>query len=120
MIIKRVRVQLLGLLLVTVLGVGWVGFRYAGFGAASYPVHVQLADSGGIFTGADVTYRGVSVGRVGPLTLTASGVDVQLADQRGEVGQQRPHLRLVAREGVVQLGGDRPDLRHATAVEQHR
>ena len=78
MITRTVRVQLLGLLLVTVLGVGWVGFRYAGFGAASYPVHVQLADSGGIFTGADVTYRGVSVGRVGPLTLTASGVDVQL------------------------------------------
>lgn len=78
MITRRVRVQLLGLLLVTVLGVGWVGFRCAGFGAASYPVHVQLADSGGIFTGADVTYRGVSVGRVGPLTLTASGVDVQL------------------------------------------
>ena len=47
-------------------------------GATTYPVHVQLADSGGIFTGADVTYRGVSVGRVGPLTLTATGVDVQL------------------------------------------
>jgi len=78
MITRTARVQLLGLLLVTVLGVGWVGLRYAGFGAAPYPVHVQLADSGGIFTGADVTYRGVSVGRVGPLTLTASGVDVQL------------------------------------------
>jgi len=82
MITRRVRVQLIGLLLVTVLGVGYVGFRYAGFGAvlgaATYPVHVQLADSGGIFTGADVTYRGVTVGRVGPLTLTASGVDVQL------------------------------------------
>ena len=33
---------------------------------------------GGIFTGADVTYRGVSVGRVGPLTLTPDGVEVQL------------------------------------------
>ena len=64
------------------LGVGYVGFRYAGFGSAfgatTYPVRVQLADSGGIFTGADVTYRGVSVGRVGPLTLSATGVDVQL------------------------------------------
>jgi len=77
-ITRGVRVRLLGLLLVTVLGVGYVGFRYAGLGAATYPVHVQLADSGGIFTGADVTYRGVAVGRVGPLTLTASGVDVQL------------------------------------------
>ncbi|HEY0813831.1 MAG TPA: MlaD family protein [Pseudonocardia sp.] len=82
MITRTARVQLLGLLLVTLLGVGYVGFRYAGFGnllgASTYPVHVQSADSGGIFTGADVTYRGVSVGRVGPLTLTATGVDVQL------------------------------------------
>jgi phospholipid/cholesterol/gamma-HCH transport system substrate-binding protein len=82
MITRTARIQLLGLLLVTLLGVGYVGFRYAGFGsllgATTYPVHVQLADSGGIFTGADVTYRGVSVGRVGPLTLTPTGVDVQL------------------------------------------
>jgi phospholipid/cholesterol/gamma-HCH transport system substrate-binding protein len=79
---RTARIQLLGLLLITVLGVGYVGFRYAGFGsvlgATTYPVRVQLADSGGIFTGADVTYRGVSVGRVGPLTLSATGVDVQL------------------------------------------
>jgi len=45
-------------------------------------VTMRLADSGGIFTGADVTYRGVSVGRVGPLTLTAQGVDVQLDVER--------------------------------------
>lgn len=82
MLTRTARVQLLALLLVTIVGVGWTGFRYAGFGsllgATTYPVTVRLADSGGIFTGADVTYRGVSVGRVGPLTLTATGVDVQL------------------------------------------
>ena len=82
MLTRTARVQLLALLLVTIVGVGWTGFRYAGFGrllgATTYPVQVQLADSGGIFTGADVTYRGVSVGRVGPLTLTATGVDVEL------------------------------------------
>lgn len=82
MISRRVRLQLFGLLLIAVLGVGYTGFRYAGFGsllgATTYPVTMQLTDSGGIFTGADVTYRGVSVGRVGPLTLKADGVDVQL------------------------------------------
>jgi phospholipid/cholesterol/gamma-HCH transport system substrate-binding protein len=79
---RTVRLQLLALALVTLIGVGYTGFRYAGldavFGATTYPVKVQLADSGGIFTGADVSYRGVSVGRVGPLTLTDRGVDVQL------------------------------------------
>lgn len=82
MISRVVRLQLIGFLLVAVVGVGYVGYRYAGFeelfGSASYPVRVQLAESGGIFSGADVTYRGVSVGRVGPLTLTPDGVEVRL------------------------------------------
>lgn len=86
MITRTVRLQLLGFLLVALLGVGYTGFRYAGFGdvvgSTTYPVRLQLADSGGIFTGADVTYRGVSVGRVGDLTLTADGVDAELQIQR--------------------------------------
>ncbi|MFP5069793.1 MCE family protein [Pseudonocardia nantongensis] len=104
MITRTVRWQLIALLVVTLLGVGYAGFRYAGldrvFGATSYPVTVQLAESGGIFSGADVTYRGVSVGRVGPLTLTDAGVDVQLdidngapeipADTRAVVGNLSP------------------------------
>ena len=61
MITKVVRLQLVAFLLITVIGVGYAGFRYAGlgelFGATTYPVRVQLATSGGIFTGADVTYR---------------------------------------------------------------
>ncbi|MGH3567471.1 MAG: MCE family protein [Pseudonocardia sp.] len=82
MITRVVRVQLVAFLLVTLVGVGYVGFRYAGLGdllgSTTYPVRLQLTDSGGIFSGADVTYRGVSVGRVGPLSLTAEGVEVQL------------------------------------------
>lgn len=82
MITRVVRIQLVAFLLVAVVGVGYTGFRYAGFGdllgSTTYPVRLQLTDSGGIFSGADVTYRGVSVGRVGPLTLTAEGVEVQL------------------------------------------
>jgi phospholipid/cholesterol/gamma-HCH transport system substrate-binding protein len=87
MITRTIKVQLAALLVIAVVGVGYVGFRYADlgriFGATTYPVTMALKDSGGIFTGADVTYRGVSVGRVGPLTLTADGVDVQLDLERG-------------------------------------
>ncbi|MDT7653466.1 MAG: phospholipid/cholesterol/gamma-HCH transport system substrate-binding protein [Pseudonocardiales bacterium] len=82
MITRTVRLQLIAFLVVTALGVGYAGFRYAGlgnlFGATTYPVQLQLAQSGGIFTGADVTYRGVSVGRVGPLTLIPDGVEARL------------------------------------------
>src|SRR5919109_463054 len=86
MITRVIRLQLVAFLLITVAGVGYAGFRYAGFGdlfgTTTYPVRVQLAQSGGIFTGADVTYRGVSVVRVGPLTVTPDGVEAQLDTRR--------------------------------------
>src|SRR5688572_14900303 len=86
MITRIIRLQLVAFLLITVAGVGYAGFRYAGFGdlfgTTTYPVRVELARSGGIFTGADVTYRGVSVGRVGPLTVTPDGVEAQLDIRR--------------------------------------
>lgn len=82
MITRTTWLQLLGFALVALIGVTFVGFRYAGFadlfGSSTYPVRMEMTDSGGIFTGADVTYRGVSVGSVGPLRLTAQGVDITL------------------------------------------
>lgn len=87
MISRRVRWQLLAFLLVTLLGVSYVSVRYLGAGALlgsdGYSVTLQLTESGGIFSGADLTYRGVSVGRVGPLRLTREGVEARL-DVRGD------------------------------------
>lgn len=82
MISRLVRIQLLAFLVITVVGVGYVGVRYAGlerlFADPHYPVTMELADSGGVFSGANVTYRGVDVGRVGQLSLTERGVAVEL------------------------------------------
>ncbi|MGO1053535.1 MCE family protein [Crossiella sp. CA198] len=82
MLTARIRWQIGVFVLVALIGVSYVGARYAGldrwFGYAGYTVRVQLADSGGIFTNAEVTYRGVPIGRVGPLRLTARGVEVDL------------------------------------------
>lgn len=90
MITRVARLQLIAFVLLTLLGVSYAGFRYAGFGdivgTTTYPVKMQLADSGGIFTGADVTYRGVSVGRVGALSLTDDGVDVRLDIEKSAPG----------------------------------
>ena len=44
----------------------------------SYEVTAHFSDSGGAFAGSQVTYRGVSVGRVDRLVLTDDGVDVVL------------------------------------------
>jgi phospholipid/cholesterol/gamma-HCH transport system substrate-binding protein len=82
MLTRLVRVQVLVFTVIAVLGVSYVGARYARldtlFGDPGYLVKVRLADSGGIFTNAEVTYRGVTIGRVGELHLTADGVEVDL------------------------------------------
>ena len=82
MLTRKVRLQIIAFVVIALVGVSYAGFRYAGldrmFGPRGYAISVQLADSGGIFTGAEVTYRGVTIGRVGPLSLTKDGVQVEL------------------------------------------
>lgn len=83
MITTRVKFQLLIFALITMVGVSFVGARYAQldryFVDKTYPVEVQLAESGGIFVGSEVTYRGVGVGRVTDLELRrGGGVDATL------------------------------------------
>jgi phospholipid/cholesterol/gamma-HCH transport system substrate-binding protein len=75
-------VQLVVFALIALVGIAYAGFNYVGlgqvFGIHGYVVKVELADSGGIFTNAEVSYRGVTVGRVGALNLTDTGVEVDL------------------------------------------
>jgi phospholipid/cholesterol/gamma-HCH transport system substrate-binding protein len=82
MITTFVRRQIVVFVAVALLGMAYVGVKYVGldryFGGGGYRVSMQLASSGGIFSNAEVTYRGVPVGRVGDLTLTPDGVAVEL------------------------------------------
>jgi phospholipid/cholesterol/gamma-HCH transport system substrate-binding protein len=82
MITRRTRIQLLIFVVITLLGVSYVGARYAQLDRLvldkSYTVVAHFPDSGGIFAGGEVTYRGVKVGRVSKLELTDAGVDVHL------------------------------------------
>ena len=63
MITRRTKIQLLVFVLITLLGVTFVGARYAQldrlFFDDTYTVVAHFADSGGIFAGGEVTYRGV-------------------------------------------------------------
>jgi phospholipid/cholesterol/gamma-HCH transport system substrate-binding protein len=82
MITRRTRIQLLVFAIITLVGVSFVGARYAKLDRVvvdrSYTVTAHYPQSGGIFTGAEVTYRGVGIGTVGDLVLTEKGVDVKL------------------------------------------
>ncbi|MGH2760319.1 MAG: MCE family protein [Actinomycetota bacterium] len=45
---------------------------------AKYSIFATFADTGGVFSGQEVTYRGVTVGRVGALRVVRDGVRIQL------------------------------------------
>jgi phospholipid/cholesterol/gamma-HCH transport system substrate-binding protein len=88
MIIKTgVKLQLIAFAMITVLGVGYTLVHYLGVGSGlfntRYTAYVEMADSGGAFTNSEVTYRGVPVGRVGPIRLTKNGVRIELQLKRG-------------------------------------
>ncbi|MFC5754696.1 MCE family protein [Actinomadura rugatobispora] len=103
MILKRgVKLQLIVFALITVIGVTVVSVNYIGVGRGllgrQYTAYVDLSDSGGVFTNAEVTYRGVPVGRVGPIRLTSNGIKVELRLERG---------RRIPREGTAAVVANR-------------
>lgn len=77
------RVRLTLFAVIAVLAVGYTGARYAQvtdwIANANYSVTIELPTSGGLFPGAQVTYRGVPIGRVSAVTLTATGVQATLS-----------------------------------------
>lgn len=82
---RGVKIQLLVFLLISVAGVVYTGARFVGLPlvTSSYTVVADFPSSGGIFTNAEVDYRGVPVGRVGALHLIPGGVAVDLSIDSG-------------------------------------
>ena len=83
MITARTKKQLIVFVIITLLGISFVGARYAKLDRlvwdATYEVNANFKESGGIFTGAEVTYRGVGIGRVSDMKVTRDGVNVVLS-----------------------------------------
>lgn len=124
MLTRRVRAQVTAFVVIALLGISYVAVRYAGLqrlvGDSGYTVQLELSDSGGIFSNAEVTYRGVSVGRVGALRLTATGVSADLhitssrhipanlkavVADRSAIGEQYVDLRPNVDSGPYLRGG---------------
>lgn len=82
MITSAVRLKVLIFAMVTALGVSYVLVHYIGFGrslfGSQFTAYVDLADSGGIFPSASVTYRGIDVGRVTGIKLRPEGIRVSM------------------------------------------
>jgi virulence factor Mce-like protein len=82
-IARRTKLQLLAFAVVALLGMSYLGFKYVGLDrlvlGSGYEVAADFRDSGGIFVNAEVTYRGVAVGRVTDMQLVDDGVRVVLS-----------------------------------------
>jgi phospholipid/cholesterol/gamma-HCH transport system substrate-binding protein len=82
-ITRRTYIQLMFFVIITLVGVSYVGARYARldrvFFDDTYTVVAHFPDSGGSFDGAEVSYRGVTIGQISDLELTDEGVDAHLS-----------------------------------------
>jgi phospholipid/cholesterol/gamma-HCH transport system substrate-binding protein len=68
---------------VLVIGYAVFGLLHVRLTDKPFTVTVKLDNAGGIFEGAEVAYRGVSVGRVSSLDLHTDGVTIELAINAG-------------------------------------
>ena len=104
MIRRSVQVQLFAFLLITLLTVSVLSAKYVGLydQVVGGQIHVSadFAQSGGIFVGSEVTYRGVTVGRVDGLRLSKDGVVVVAKLQRGTEIPKDTHVVVENRSAV--------------------
>ena len=82
MLRRSTKIQLILFLVITLVGISYVSAEYIGLTkwitGNGCTVHADFPDSGGIFSNAEVTYRGVTVGQVGALHLIKGGTRVDL------------------------------------------
>ena len=87
MITRKTKLKLLAFAAISLLGLSYLGFNYVGLDRAllgnGYEVAADFRDSGGIFVNAEVTNRGVAVGRVTDMKLVEDGVRVVLTIEPG-------------------------------------
>ena len=80
---RDTRIRLIAFAIVSALGLTYVGGNYLGIVdrilGRGYNVNVILPASGGIYEGAEATYRGVKIGKVDKMTVDRDGLRVRVA-----------------------------------------
>jgi phospholipid/cholesterol/gamma-HCH transport system substrate-binding protein len=97
MIRRSTKLQLMLFLLITVIGIAYVGANYVGINPLNgpYTVYLNLPSAGGIFTNADVSERGVVIGKVGAVTISRNRTGV-VAALKIDHGKKIPTTGLTA------------------------
>ncbi|HEY5844083.1 MAG TPA: MCE family protein, partial [Mycobacterium sp.] len=111
MIDRLTRIQLMIFAVVTVLTVGAISIFYLrvpeAIGIGSYQVTANFVAGGGLYQNANVTYRGVTVGRVETVGLSDDGV---VAHMRLQSGTPVPENVTAAVKSVSAIGEQYIDL----------
>jgi phospholipid/cholesterol/gamma-HCH transport system substrate-binding protein len=76
------KLKLAAFLVLSAVGIVYIAGSYLGLVDAvlgrGYSLEAKLPASGGLYKGGDVTYRGVTVGRIGSMEATTRGVTLHL------------------------------------------
>lgn len=84
---RGVRVRLIAFVVLASVGIVYVAGTYLGLVdrvlGRGLAIHATLPDSGGLFAGSEVTYRGVKVGTVKAMHVTREGLRADLALEEG-------------------------------------
>jgi phospholipid/cholesterol/gamma-HCH transport system substrate-binding protein len=111
MIDRLTKIQLAIFALITVVTLTVMGIFYlrlpATFGIGTYGVSADFVAGGGLYKNANVTYRGVAVGRVDSVSLNPSGVT---ADMRLNSGTTIPSNVIATVKSVSAIGEQYIDL----------
>jgi phospholipid/cholesterol/gamma-HCH transport system substrate-binding protein len=84
---RGIKVRLIAFAILSSLGILYIGASYLGFVdqalGRGYTVHVLLPQSGGLYKGSEVTYRGVKIGKVSGMDVKGDGLKVDVALEEG-------------------------------------
>ncbi|MFC9834371.1 MCE family protein [Rhodococcus sp. NPDC127530] len=119
---RFVRIQLIIFSILTVIGLVVMSIQYVKvpvlFGVGRYEVSVRLPSTGGLYSHANVAYRGTNIGVVENVTLTGDGVEAKMSldsDYKipadvdaavksvSAVGEQ--YVDLIPRDGAAEADG---------------
>ncbi|HEX2174865.1 MAG TPA: MlaD family protein [Nocardioidaceae bacterium] len=84
---RAVKIRLIAFGLLSAFGIFYASANYLGLVDTlldrGYTVVAELGDSGGLYVGSEVTYRGVPIGNVGEMEVTPDGVRADLEIEEG-------------------------------------
>lgn len=133
MLRRSTKVQLILFVILTLVGVSYVSAEYVGLTKSLFndncTISADFADSGGIFSNAEVTYRGVAIGQVGAIHLRDKGIRVDLdledcsSNQVPQSAEARVTNRSVVGEQYVDLvppNGNGPFVKSGYVIKQNK